>query len=62
MTKSKVLLVAGTRPEAIKMIPVYRELKRSAVLQPEFLSTGQHREMLDQVFEAFESSLSMTWD
>lgn len=54
MTKSKVLLVAGTRPEAIKMIPVYRELKRSEVLHPEFLSTGQHREMLDQVFEAFE--------
>ncbi len=36
------------------MIPVYRELKESPSLQPFFLSTGQHREMLDQVFLAFD--------
>lgn len=36
------------------MIPVYRELTRSDSLDPVFLSTGQHREMLDQVFAAFE--------
>jgi UDP-N-acetylglucosamine 2-epimerase (non-hydrolysing) len=51
-TKS-VIIIAGTRPEAIKMIPVFRELQKSATLRPIFLSTGQHREMLDQVFQAF---------
>ena len=49
-----VVIVAGTRPEAIKMIPVFRELARSNSISPVFLSTGQHREMLDQVFRAFD--------
>jgi UDP-N-acetylglucosamine 2-epimerase (non-hydrolysing) len=49
-----VVLIAGTRPEAIKMIPVFRELQQSNRLQPIFLSTGQHRQMLDQVFHAFD--------
>ena len=51
----KVLIVFGTRPEAIKMAPVVKELQRqndrfSAVV----CVTGQHREMLDQVLEIFE--------
>lgn len=49
-----MVIIAGTRPEAIKMIPVFRELQKSETLQPVFLSTGQHREMLDQVFKAFD--------
>ena len=36
------------------MIPVYRELEKSKSIQPFFLSTGQHREMLNQVFHAFD--------
>ncbi|MFO0180921.1 MAG: UDP-N-acetylglucosamine 2-epimerase (non-hydrolyzing), partial [bacterium] len=42
----KVILVVGTRPEAIKMAPIYRAMKRSAHIEPFLLSTGQHREML----------------
>ena len=50
----KVLLVFGTRPEAIKMALVYKELKRSQKLQVKVAVTGQHREMLDQVLKLFE--------
>ena len=50
----RVLCVFGTRPEAIKMAPVIRELKR----YPEYFEvricvTAQHREMLDQVLNLF---------
>ncbi|HMG46751.1 MAG TPA: UDP-N-acetylglucosamine 2-epimerase (non-hydrolyzing) [Allosphingosinicella sp.] len=48
-----VLLVIGTRPEAIKMLPVARALRGQPSLAPVILVTGQHRHMLDQVFEAF---------
>ncbi len=45
-----VAVVVGTRPEAIKLIPVVRELQRQGdSLQTIVISTGQHREMLDQV-------------
>jgi UDP-N-acetylglucosamine 2-epimerase (non-hydrolysing) len=49
----RVMLVFGTRPEAIKMLPVASELRRRPGLQPVTLSTGQHREMLDQALDAF---------
>jgi len=52
MTAS-VMLVYGTRPEAIKMAPVVRELTRHPSLRPIVVVTGQHREMLDQVNEVF---------
>ncbi len=42
-----VLLVFGTRPEAIKMIPVVRAVRNSA-LRSTVVVTGQHRQMLDQ--------------
>jgi len=45
-----VALVVGTRPEAIKMAPVYFALRDSGVLKPVVVSTGQHRQMLDQAF------------
>ena len=51
--KKKVAVVAGTRPEAIKMASVYMELRRSEVLEPLFISTAQHRQMLDQTLEIF---------
>ena len=49
----KVMLVFGTRPEAIKMCPLVNELKKHAELQTIVCVTGQHRQMLDQVLEAF---------
>lgn len=46
----KVMLVFGTRPEAIKMVPLVKELERHAEeFQTIICVTGQHREMLDQV-------------
>ncbi len=48
-----VLLVFGTRPEAIKMCPLVNELKGRKGLRTLVCVTGQHRQMLDQVLEAF---------
>lgn len=50
----KVLSVFGTRPEAIKMAPVIRELRRYPEIESRVCVTGQHREMLDQVLQLFE--------
>jgi len=49
----KVLVVYGTRPEAIKMAPLVEELGRSAHCRPIVAVTGQHRAMLDQVNSLF---------
>ena len=49
----KVMLVFGTRPEAIKMCPLANELKTRKEIQTLVCVTGQHRQMLDQVLEAF---------
>ena len=52
---SKVMLVFGTRPEAIKMCPLVNELKsRPDEFEPVVCVTGQHREMLDQVLQVFD--------
>lgn len=50
---TKVLLVFGTRPEAIKMAPVYEALKATPGLDVRLAVTAQHREMLDQVLRLF---------
>lgn len=50
----KIMLVFGTRPEAIKMCPLVNELKRRDGIRTLVCVTGQHRQMLDQVLEAFE--------
>ena len=50
---SRILIVFGTRPEAIKLAPVIRMLKTNPNLRVRVISTGQHREMLDQVLEIF---------
>lgn len=50
----KVMVIYGTRPEAVKVAPLIRELKSSALLTPIVVSTGQHREMLEQVNSWFE--------
>lgn len=49
----KVMLVFGTRPEAIKMCPLVNELKRRKSIETLVCVTGQHRQMLDQVLDAF---------
>lgn len=51
--KKKVLVVFGTRPEAIKMCPLVNELKSRKELKTVVCVTGQHRQMLDQVLETF---------
>lgn len=52
--KKRILLVFGTRPEAIKMAPVVQELKSRNIWEVEVCLTGQHRQMLDQVMEFFD--------
>ena len=52
--RKKILVVFGTRPEAIKMCPLVKELKTREKLETIVCVTGQHREMLDQVLTAFE--------
>lgn len=48
------MLVFGTRPEAIKMCPLVRELRSRDGIRTVVCVTGQHRQMLDQVLEAFD--------
>lgn len=49
----KIMLVFGTRPEAIKMCPLVNELKTRESIKTVVCATGQHSQMLDQVLEAF---------
>ena len=53
MTKIKVMSVFGTRPEAIKMAPLIKELESRKEIKSIVCVTAQHREMLDQVLEIF---------
>ena len=50
----KIMIVFGTRPEAIKMCSLVKELKTKTTLETIVCVTGQHRQMLDQVLEAFD--------
>lgn len=50
----KIMLVFGTRPEAIKMCPLVNELKKRKRIETLVCVTGQHRQMLDQVLETFD--------
>lgn len=50
----KVLIVFGTRPEAIKMAPLVKALRQSSKLETKVCVTAQHREMLDQVLKLFD--------
>ena len=49
----KIMLVFGTRPEAIKMCPLVNELKKRKTIKTIVCVTGQHRQMLEQVLKAF---------
>lgn len=48
------MIVVGTRPEAIKLAPVLRELRRRGRLEPVVVSTGQHSDLLDQTLAAVD--------
>src|SRR4051794_17070620 len=62
MTK-RIGIVLGTRPDAIKMAPVVFELqKHSSNFEPLVISTGQHRQMLDQVLQVFGVSADLELD
>ncbi len=54
MSQIKVLSVFGTRPETIKMAPLVKELEKRDEIDSVICVTGQHRQMLDQVLEAFD--------
>lgn len=54
MKKIKVMTVFGTRPEAIKMAPLYLELKKNPNIEAIMCVTAQHRQMLDQVLDIFK--------
>ena len=50
----KIAIFIGTRPEGIKMAPVIKALQQANNLEPIVVSTGQHKEMLDQVIKIFD--------
>lgn len=54
MSRIKVLSIFGTRPEAIKMCPLVKELEKHEEIESIVCVTGQHRQMLDQVLEIFQ--------
>ena len=57
----KIGIIVGTRPEAIKLIPVYLALKEKKV-PAELVSTGQHQSMLEQIFSFFEIKPDVSLD
>ena len=54
MKNKKIMLVFGTRPEAVKMCPVVKELQSRPGIQTIVCVSGQHRSMLDQVLKTFQ--------
>ena len=52
--KKKLAIAVGTRPEAIKLAPLYLEAKKSNLLEPYILATGQHNQMLLDTLSAFD--------
>jgi len=52
--KKKIITIFGTRPEAIKMAPLVKELENREEIESKVCVTAQHREMLDQVLELFD--------
>jgi UDP-N-acetylglucosamine 2-epimerase (non-hydrolysing) len=54
LSKKKIITIFGTRPEAIKMAPLVKELERREEIESKVCVTAQHREMLDQVLELFD--------
>jgi UDP-N-acetylglucosamine 2-epimerase (non-hydrolysing) len=57
-----VVTILGTRPEVIKLAPVIAELRRDRTIESVVVSTGQHREMLDQMLEQFDLTADVDLD
>ena len=53
MVYKKLLIVFGTRPEALKMVPLIKKLKKESFFETKVCVTAQHRDMLDQVLDTF---------
>jgi UDP-N-acetylglucosamine 2-epimerase len=62
MTERSVVVVVGTRPEAIKMAPVYLALQADPGTEVRLLATAQHRELLDQVLTLFGIEVALDLD
>lgn len=60
--KVKVMSVFGTRPEAIKMCPLVKELEKHPEIESVVCLTGQHREMLQQVIDVFGTTVKYNLD
>jgi len=61
--KKRIGVVFGTRPDAIKMAPVVFELRKyPGEFEPVVISTGQHRQMLDQVLQIFDVGADIELD
>jgi UDP-N-acetylglucosamine 2-epimerase (non-hydrolysing) len=58
----KVLIIFGTRPEAIKLTPVIKELEKNPEIVSRICVTAQHRQMLDQVLQLFEINPDFDFD
>ncbi|MEQ1935669.1 MAG: UDP-N-acetylglucosamine 2-epimerase (non-hydrolyzing), partial [Fimbriimonadaceae bacterium] len=56
MDKPRIVCVVGTRPDTIKTAPVIKELRKFSEAETLVVSTGQHREMLEQALAAFDLS------
>lgn len=57
MTKKDVMVVCGTRPEIIKMAPVYKALQQSNALRPVLVHTGQHTDLATPLYEFFQMNV-----
>ena len=57
----KILVVFGTRPEAIKMAPVVKALAATETIQPVICVTGQHRDMLAEILNSSSLCPITTW-
>ena len=62
MGKKRILSVFGTRPEAIKMAPLIKEIEKDDKLESIVCVTAQHRDMLDQVMEIFDIEADVDLD
>jgi len=59
---ARVAIIFGTRPEAIKLAPVYEQMRERDEFEPVLVATGQHREMLGQVLEVFDLEPDVSLD
>lgn len=62
MKKEKIAVVFGTRPEAVKMIPVIKYLKKQENIDTITISTGQHKQMLTQILDRFSITVDYEMD